>query len=205
MLVVAPDAESNPLAQTLGGRIRVARQAAGLTTRGLAQLCGLSQPFVSQMENGQAMPSVVTLLRLAEALGTTLQWILDDGAQAPVSLVRAGTGRRYQVADSLRASARVLVDGQQGFEALEFTASPGEVMGPHVGHGGTDFVHVIDGDLLIDLEGDDCYRVGPGDSLSYPAEIPHQWTAGDVGTVRFVCVVIAGQGPPFEGHRPRDG
>ena len=54
---------------SVGATIRERRLAAGLTLVELAERSGLSQPFLSQVENGRAHPSMESLYRIASALG----------------------------------------------------------------------------------------------------------------------------------------
>lgn len=52
-----------------GANIKAARKAAGLTQKQLADRLGISFVNISQLENNQRTPSLVTLQRLADALG----------------------------------------------------------------------------------------------------------------------------------------
>ncbi|NED64690.1 helix-turn-helix transcriptional regulator, partial [Streptomyces sp. SID10244] len=56
----------------LGTTIREVRKTRGLTMVQLAELAGVSQGLISQVENGRADPSLETLRRIAEALGIPL-------------------------------------------------------------------------------------------------------------------------------------
>src|SRR5687768_14097454 len=56
----------------LGGRLRTLRQARGLSVRTLAARTDFSPSFISQVENGLASPSIASLARIAEQLGTSL-------------------------------------------------------------------------------------------------------------------------------------
>jgi transcriptional regulator with XRE-family HTH domain len=47
------------------------RKAAGLTQEQLAERCGFSQQYLSDLERGKLNPTVVTLYELAEALGVS--------------------------------------------------------------------------------------------------------------------------------------
>jgi transcriptional regulator with XRE-family HTH domain len=67
---VTPDDELDPLRLAVGLAIRRARQDAGMSMRALAVACGLSQPFLSAVERGWSTPSIATLYRLADVLGT---------------------------------------------------------------------------------------------------------------------------------------
>jgi HTH-type transcriptional repressor of puuD len=63
------DDRDDEVLQGIGAAIRTHRTAAGLSMRELAARAGMSQPFLSNLENARAMPSVSTLYRLANALG----------------------------------------------------------------------------------------------------------------------------------------
>ena len=55
----------------VGNRIKLARKAAGLTQKQLADRLGISPVNISQLENNARAPKFETLKRIAEALGTT--------------------------------------------------------------------------------------------------------------------------------------
>ncbi|GAB6043277.1 helix-turn-helix transcriptional regulator [Endothiovibrio diazotrophicus] len=60
-----------------GERIRAAREAAGLSQRGLADAVGVSRPTVSMWESGEIRSlSAEHLLRLAERFRRSPEWIL---------------------------------------------------------------------------------------------------------------------------------
>lgn len=63
----------------LGDKLRLARQEAGLSQR---QLCGerITRNMLSQIEHGAAKPSMATLRYLAERLGKTVSYFLDEDA-----------------------------------------------------------------------------------------------------------------------------
>ncbi|MCW2783860.1 MAG: clgR 1 [Marmoricola sp.] len=54
--------------ETLGGYLREQRDAAGMSLRQLAELAGVSNPYLSQIERGLRRPSAEVLQQLAKAL-----------------------------------------------------------------------------------------------------------------------------------------
>ena len=58
-------------------RLRAAREAAKQLQEDLAEASGVPQGTISRIENGTA-PQVVTALRLARALGTTVEDLFSD-------------------------------------------------------------------------------------------------------------------------------
>lgn len=55
-------------AQDIGGFIRAQREAAQVSLRQLAQLAGVSNPYLSQIERGLRNPSAEVLTQIAKAL-----------------------------------------------------------------------------------------------------------------------------------------
>ncbi len=70
----------HPADGDLGARIRVVRQARGLSLRGLAAALSVSPATLSQIENGHTGLSVSRLSRIAEALELSVPAILDIGS-----------------------------------------------------------------------------------------------------------------------------
>ncbi len=155
----------------LGAAIRVRRRDAGLTLVQLAERSSLSQPFLSQVENGRAQPSLESLTRIARALGTTPQSLFAGPAasvpmaDATLAVVRAG--------DPAGVPAyRPLVTGEAPFHVVEFTDLPGEFVDAWQ-HEGFEAAYVISGEVEIDVAGT-VTRLSAGDSVSYDARLPHR-------------------------------
>lgn len=58
--------------QTLGQRIRTAREARGESQVNLAAAAGISQGYLSQLETDEREPTISIAARLAQALGVSL-------------------------------------------------------------------------------------------------------------------------------------
>ncbi|QDU67124.1 shikimate kinase [Engelhardtia mirabilis] len=67
----------HPFLRELGRRLRAARQAEGYSVAELADRADLSRRYLTDAEAGRANPSVLVLLRLAKALGTSLAGLVD--------------------------------------------------------------------------------------------------------------------------------
>lgn len=57
-----------PEGEVFGRRLRDVRTKRGVTQEALAQLAGMSEAYISNMENGMKVPSLTTIIRLAVAL-----------------------------------------------------------------------------------------------------------------------------------------
>jgi putative transcriptional regulator len=63
--------------ERLNNRLREERARLGLTQGDLAALVGVSRKTINTVENGVFIPSTVLALRLARALGTTVELLFQ--------------------------------------------------------------------------------------------------------------------------------
>lgn len=63
---------------SLGDKVRYAREQLGLTTQILAERAGISQPYISEIENGNKNPSAKTIMKLAAALNVPGEFLLRN-------------------------------------------------------------------------------------------------------------------------------
>jgi transcriptional regulator with XRE-family HTH domain len=103
-----PHLPLNDLGNSLGDYLREQRQAARLSLRQLAEVAGVSNPYLSQIERGLKKPSAETLRQLAKGLEVSAEslfvraGILDERptGEAPVP------GTREAIAADPLLSAR---------------------------------------------------------------------------------------------------
>ncbi|WP_067678426.1 TetR family transcriptional regulator [Nocardia miyunensis] len=67
----------------IGARVRAARAAAGVSLRETARRVGVSPATLSAIENGHTGVSVPRLRALADALDTTVPWLIDEQDSPP--------------------------------------------------------------------------------------------------------------------------
>jgi transcriptional regulator with XRE-family HTH domain len=68
---------------TLGRRVADCRDRLGWTQKTLAERAGLSITFVSEVENDRRAPGTEALLALANALGSSLDYLVKGAAETP--------------------------------------------------------------------------------------------------------------------------
>ena len=88
--------------QAHGARLRLARQARGLSQQQLAGVAGVTRQAVSAVESGHSDPSLRVALALAGALGMTVEALFGPGDPADPVLARP-------VAAASRGGARVVL------------------------------------------------------------------------------------------------
>jgi transcriptional regulator with XRE-family HTH domain len=175
----------------LGARIRELRLARGLTLVQLAATAELSHPFLSQLERGRARPSMVSLERIARALGSSQLELIaaaeddeDSPDQPDIVVVHANEGTRGPYGGG---EGRLLVHGHRRFHPMEFIGSNMEP-GDFYEHEGAEFLTVVSGHISVDFEGRDSSELGPGDSIYFEGGIRHRWRAIEPGGYRLFVV-----------------
>jgi transcriptional regulator with XRE-family HTH domain len=84
---------------TFGDRLRDAREAAGFSQTELARRAQTVQSDISLMERGAIEPGLARLVRLADALGVSIDWLAGRAAH------RGGRYKREPSDPEERASA----------------------------------------------------------------------------------------------------
>lgn len=73
-----------PLARQFGAVVRRLREAAGVSQEALAADAGLHRTYISMLERGVRMPSILVARQVAKALGTTMGALLTEVDAEPV-------------------------------------------------------------------------------------------------------------------------
>lgn len=72
------------MATPLGEKIRAARKSLKLTLDQLAERSGSSKSYIWELENRPVVrPSAEKISKIAEVLGLTVEFLLDNGKDAP--------------------------------------------------------------------------------------------------------------------------
>ncbi len=161
---------------SLGDRLRRLRQARSLTIRDVAQAAGLTESFISQLERSHVNPSVASLQRITQVLGTPLGRLFDEVASPNGRVVRRSQRARLTY-PGMRATDYLLSPGLNGrLEVIWAEASPegGSGEEPYSHEGDEECVVVIRGRMEIWV-GDERYVLSPGDAITFSSRLPHRW------------------------------
>ncbi len=202
--------------RNFGEKLRSARHAKKTALKDLAAECGLSYSYISQVERGEASPSLSALDSLAKALGTTVWELLrDDSSEAPAPAGSnihhaesvAALQARTQANGTTRASKVVRKDGRRSvilpqsnilyqmltpdlnreLQLLIVEAEPDTDSGDQaLSHGGEECCFVISGKFEIDV-GEETFVLEKGDSIYFSSELPHRWR--NIGNEKLVLLL----------------
>lgn len=153
----------------VGAEVRRWRQTRGLTLAQVGDASGLNVGYLSQIENGKAVPSLDALVGIAAALEVPIAWLFLDSAPAP-RVVRAIDRPRTA---SAHGGQMEEVDGgtARDVRILEVSVPPGGSTGVHA-HTGDEHHLVLAGRWRMS-QGETSLELGPGDYLAWDPTIPH--------------------------------
>ncbi len=199
--------ENDRVLGVIGTAIADARAAAGLSMRELARRAKISQPFLSQVERGRTVPSLLTLYRIAGALEISPSSLMPAiGGESETLVVRADEGARLPVSDRAEAAVgRLLAAGPaHRLEVVEYRIRPGEDLGGWFESTGEMTVYVVDGALDVEIEQVGEWTLTAGDAITHPADRSHRWRPGpDGATVLLALAREIGTAQP--GRRSVEG
>lgn len=153
----------------IGAEVRRWRQARALTLAAVGERAGLNVGYLSQIENGKAVPSLDALLAIADALEVSAAWLLLDSAPGP-RVVRARERPRRATPLGGEFSE---VDGgtARDVRILEAVVPPGASTGIHA-HTGDEHHLVLAGRWRM-TQGDHVVEIESGDYLAWDPTVPH--------------------------------
>lgn len=153
----------------VGSEVRRWRQTRALTLTDVGGRSGLNVGYLSQIENGKAVPSLDALASIAGALDVPIAWLFLNSASPP-RVVRAADRPRTK---GPKGASMQEVDGgtARDVRILEAVVPPGGSTGVHA-HSGDEH-HVILAGRWRMSQGDHVVEAGPGDYVAWDPTIPH--------------------------------
>ncbi len=177
----AGEATSGNEGARLGQLLRQRRKAIGKTMKQVAAECDLTEGFISQVERGLSAPSLISLYKIANSLGTAVDAFLSEEPNHTPSMISRSESRTGYTVETKERVYEIL---ERGFPGAKLngciTLIPVGYESEMMTHEGEDFVYVIEGEILYEVNGSQ-YHLKAGDTLHFPSSLPHR--ARNVGDV----------------------
>lgn len=172
----------------VGELLRELRERRGLSVRTMASNAGFSPSFISQVENGQASPSIASLEKLAACLDITLAEFFQAGASRSSAVVRANERPRLESGWS-KAEIESLGAGRGSrLEPVLITLRAGGMSGKHPHTLARDqFIFVIAGEVTLVLE-DTETTLGPGDAATISAQALYRFVNASAASAQLLVI-----------------
>jgi transcriptional regulator with XRE-family HTH domain len=175
----------------VGFHIRKLRRDKKITLRDLSKNVGVSASFLSQIEQGKASPSLVTLKNIADYLQTTVGNLV--GETQPVNREPVVRHNRRNVIKNIGNDIQMFLlshpNPYNQMEPLLFKLKKSATSGQDVyRHYGQEFVLILEGSLEINLNGEK-YILKKGDSIYFNSNTPHSFKNLHKGTTEALWIV----------------
>ena len=188
----------DPGGLSIGERLAELRKEHRYSIRKLAERAGVSASLVSDVERGKVEPSITTLKRLSDALGTTLTFFFSDPAEERSRVVRAaervvlrGSDNSSEASSDHRKGVRFELaspEHAEGIEAIYGRYEVGASLGDEpVTHEGEEWGMVLSGRLKVWV-GDEIHFLDPGDAIWYPSTTPHRMENVADGPTEYIWI-----------------
>jgi quercetin dioxygenase-like cupin family protein len=161
-----------------------------MSVRRLAALTNFSPSFISQVENGQASPSISSMERIAGVLGVTLGEFFAAASEGEAELI-IRPGERLQMESGWsqgQVEALGPMTGGRQLEPVLITLEPGGRSGKHpYAHAVEEFGLVLEGKVSLTL-GPRQHELGPGDAVTIRPDELRLWRNTGTAPARFLIV-----------------
>jgi transcriptional regulator with XRE-family HTH domain len=187
----AEDSEAANRSRMMGNRLRSLRSERGMTIAELASRAGLSSGLISQIERGNSNPSLNTLEKLREALGTNI-WELTERGSSEVGespYVRRAADRPKITIGTNGYTKELLSprpSNEMRFMILTLpqgASNPSVLLGP-----GDKGGYVMEGRVRLTI-GDEVIVLTPGDSFQFPSTLHHEVENDSEETARVLWII----------------
>lgn len=191
------ESDLEAMVATLGRNVRTERRRQGLSVQDLSDRSGVSFGSISTLERGRGNPSLLSVQRVAAALGVPVPTLLDQGSREP-RVVRAGERFALPIDErqpEMKRAERTLLTPRSvsTLQLIRTTLPPGfSNEGNAFRHLGTETVLVEQGRLEI-VHGDHRTVLGEGDTMTYSCSTAHWWRNAHDGSTTVLGAIT-----PFE-------
>ena len=175
----------------IGSRIKKFRKISRLTIKDLSEKVGVTQSYISQLENDKVNPSLGTLKKIANALNLNMIDFFERDRKDDNIIVRkkeridfsfpSGKFRSQLLASNIASKA---------MEPIYTIIDPGgDSIEPYRhGNRGEEFGIVIKGQLLLEIDGTR-YHLHEGDAFYFNSNRPHRYSNPGSATTEVVWVI----------------
>ena len=171
----------------IGNKIKLIREARSLSVEEVSERSCLSVESIGNIENGELIPGLTPLVKIARVLGVRLGTFMDDQEELGPVVNRAGAEHeksgegnivRFSERDNARSSdldffslARNKADRHMDPFIIDIYEPSGKEI-KLSSHEGEEFIYVLEGTVEI-LYGKDEVRLESGDSIYYDSVVSH--------------------------------
>jgi quercetin dioxygenase-like cupin family protein len=183
--------------ESLGGRIKKAREIHSLTVQELSDRTGIDAGILGRVEANRMIPPLGDLVKLGKALETGMSYLVSPGTDRPMTVVRADQrkvtsrhfgkkGERYGYFYESLAPEKA----NRSMEPFVVTLTPSDEVQPST-HDGQEFLFVLQGQIVVQVGGQSEY-LESGDAVYYDSAEPHFVKCVNGREAKILAVIYPG-------------
>lgn len=158
----------------LGKRLIKLREANGFSASGLAREMGISRGYLSRVENGRQVPSMVTLDAIGQFFGVELEYFFSSDSSGLVEVQRGVLDAAGDIPEGASFAYEALCKGRRHKLAQPFIAVFRPLSRTQIAnHDAEYFRFVVQGTVVLHYDGQS-YRLSAGDGIYYDASSHHE-------------------------------
>jgi transcriptional regulator with XRE-family HTH domain len=185
-----PIAVVDPAGQVLSNRVTQLRKNNKLTLDELAAASGVSRSMLSQVERGQANPTLAVTFRIAQAFGISIGELVDQPwASSPIEVVHGDDANNLFRSDDecqIRTLSPLHMEKNIEFYEIRIAVGARLASAPHF-EGTKELLTVTQGRARI-ICGDNSCQVAAGDSAHYRGDLQH--CIENSGEQELLCYLV---------------
>jgi transcriptional regulator with XRE-family HTH domain len=173
----------------LGSSLRAARTSRRLSLTEVADATRMSASFLSLVELGKSDITIGRLARLAEFYRVSFSDLLGGAELTDADVIRKHEQRlMHSPAEGIDVYL-LTSDTKRTMLPMLLYFEPGAQLAEYGRHEGEEFVHVVEGTLVLEIEGSEPRVLDAGDTAYYSAERPHLFRNDSAeAPLRLICV-----------------
>lgn len=179
-------------------KIRVIRENKKITLKDLSKRTGLTEGYLSRIENSKTAPPVSTLSRIAQGLNIDISYLLlpenrDDSENPNIVVMKRGEINSGEFLGSPHSRPvhgyqfEPLASKKQGKNMQPYILIPDFEPGDFLQHEGEEFFYVMEGAIEF-LYGTEKHELSKGDCAYFDSYIPH--TGRSLGKNKAKILII---------------
>lgn len=179
-------------------KIKRVRKNKKITLKKLSETTGLTEGYLSRIENSKTIPPVSTLSRIANALDIDVPFLLlekwdIEGDNPNFVIVRKETSQSNFNKENESSAAKnknllePIAENKKGKNMEPFILYPDFEIIEAPKHEGEEFIHILDGQIEF-FYGTEMHLLSAGDSVYLDAKIPHNFRS--LGEERAKVLVV---------------
>ena len=183
----------------LGSKIKAIRETRKISVEELAEKASLSVESVKKIENGELVPSLTPLLKIARVMGVRIGTFMDDqenigpvvNRKSEKKSITRFSDKENPASSDLDFYSLAANKAGRHMEPFVIDIYPSSEKGYKLSsHEGEEFIYVLAGEIEI-IYGKDIYTLGDGDSIYYDSVVNHHLHSKGDSTAKIVAVIYA--------------